>query len=93
MFAYLNHGAQCSFKVAHIVHGVKYAEHIYAVYSSPFNKFLYHIIGIVTVAENILTAKQHLLWRVGHGFLDLANAVPRVFTQKANTGIKCSPTP
>ena len=93
MFAYLLNSTQCRFQVSHIVHGIKNTENINTIKSRTFNKLFYYIISIMSVAQNILTSKQHLLWRIGHSLFNFTNTIPGVFTQKPNTGIKGCSTP
>ena len=93
MLANLLNRTQCRLKVAHIIHGIEHPEHINTIDGSAFYKLFNHIIGVVAVAKNILTAKKHLLWRIGHGLFNFTNTIPGVFTEKTNTGIKGSTTP
>ena len=85
--------AQCRLQVAHIVHRIEHAEHVHTVHRSALDKFFHHIIGVVPVTENILAAEQHLLRRIRHGFFQFADALPGIFPQVADTGIKGCPTP
>ena len=55
--ALLSYRSNCPFKISWIVHRVKNAENIYAVYCSTFNKFVDNVVGIMTVPKNILAAK------------------------------------
>ena len=93
VLAHLLNGTQSGFKVAHVIHGVKHAEHINAIDRRTFDKLLYHVVGIVPVTQNILAAEQHLLWRIGHCLFNFPNTVPWILSQVANTGVKCGTTP
>ena len=93
MFADIFNRSQGGIDIAHIVHRIEHAEHINTVNSGTFNKFLHHVIGVVTVTQNVLPAEQHLLRCIGHGLFQFANTVPRIFTQVADTGIKRCPAP
>ncbi len=80
--------AERRFHIARVVHGVEDAEHVHAVFHRAFNKTLHHIIGIVTITEQVLAAQQHLQGGLRHGFFQLAQANPRVLAEKTNTGVK-----
>ena len=88
MLALLFDGTQGSFEIARIVHSVEYAKDIDAIYSGALDEFFHDIIGVVPIAQQVLASQQHLLARVGHGLLEFANALPRVFSQVADTGIE-----
>src|SRR3546814_943575 len=81
MLALLFDGTQGSFEIARIVHSVEYAKDIDAIYSGALDEFFHDIIGVVPIAQQVLASQQHLLTRVGHGLLEFANALPRVFSQ------------
>ena len=66
------------FQIAHVVESVKDSEHINPICGCTFNEFSYHVIRVVAITQNILTAKQHLLRRVGHRRFQLTDPLPRV---------------
>ena len=88
MLAQLLDGLERGLQVARIVHRVKHAEHIDAIERGPLNEFFHHVIGVMAITQQILPAQQHLLASVGHGFFQLADAVPRVFTQVTDARIE-----
>ncbi|CQK20011.1 Uncharacterised protein [Salmonella enterica subsp. enterica serovar Typhimurium str. DT104] len=47
----------------------------------------------MAVAEQVLAAQQHLQGSLRHGFFELAQAQPRVFAEKADTGVKGGAAP
>src|SRR5690554_827982 len=81
------------FDIAHIIHRVKYAENINAVVRRALDELVNHVVSVMTVAENILSAQQHLHGRLGHRLFKLADAVPGIFTQIADTGIESRAAP
>jgi len=93
VLASLAHGFDGSVQVAWVVHGIEDTEHVHAVFGGTIDKPLYHIIRVMAVAQQVLAAQQHLLRGVGHGLLELADAVPGVFAQVTDTGIKGSAAP
>jgi len=47
----------------------------------------------VGVAQNVLTAQQHLQLGVGHGGADLAQTLPGIFVQVAQADVKSGAAP
>ena len=80
-------------EVPEIVQRVENPEDIDAVDRTALDELLHQVVSVMAVAENILAAKQHLLWRIRHGGFQAANALPRVFSEVANAGIERRPTP
>jgi hypothetical protein len=80
-------------EVPEIVQRVENPEDIDAVDRTALDELLHQVVSVMAVAENILAAKQHLLWRIRHGGFQAANALPRVFSEVANTGIEGRPAP
>ncbi|PVI31763.1 hypothetical protein C4874_24275, partial [Salmonella enterica subsp. enterica serovar Carrau] len=81
MCAVAAHRLQGGFHIARVVHGIKHAEHVHAVFHRAFDKTLHHVIGVVAVAEQVLATQQHLQRGFGHGFFEFAQAQPRVFAE------------
>ena len=80
-------------QIAHIVHRIEDAKDVDAVLCRSLDERVYDVIGIVPVAEQILTAQQHLLGGSRHRCLELAQALPGVFAEVANAGVEGSATP
>ena len=78
MFTHLDGRGDRRLQVAHVVHRIKDAKYVDAVESRALYKFVHDVVGIVPVTENILTAKQHLLGRIGHCGFEFAYALPGV---------------
>ena len=93
MLAGLANGLDRTIHVAGIVHGIKNTEHVYAVLGGTLTETVNHIIRIVTIAQQILATQKHLLAGIGHGFFKFADALPGVFAQVTDTGVKGSSTP
>ncbi|SMX50740.1 hypothetical protein PEV8663_04786 [Pelagimonas varians] len=79
--------------VFHPVQAVKHPEHINAGFRGLFDKELHHIVRIIGVAHAIGTAQQHLRHHIGHGFAQIAQALPRAFLQEPVGHIKGRPAP
>ena len=86
-------GGYGSLQVPRVIHGIENAEDINAVCHSPLDELVHQVVSIVAVAENVLAAKEHLLRRLGHDLLQFTDALPGVFTQVADAGIKGGATP
>ncbi len=67
--------------VARVVERVENTDYIYAVLYRHFAEFVYHVVGVMLVAEQVLTAKQHLQFGVGQRFSEFAQSFPRVFVE------------
>ena len=80
-------------QIAQVVHGVENAEHIHAVVSGFLYECAYHVVGIVTVAEQVLPAQQHLDAGVGQCLAQALEAIPRVFAQETHAGVERGATP
>ena len=67
MFAaglYLSHSP---FDIADIVQCIEDTKDINAICRGPFDESFQHIVGIVPIADQVLTAEQHLKLGIGHG--------------------------
>ena len=55
--ALLSYRSNRPFKISRIVHRVKNAEHIDAVYCSTFDKLIDNVVGIMPVPKDVLASK------------------------------------
>ena len=81
------------FNIADIVEGIEDTNDIDAVFHRLADEHANHIIGVVLIAQQVLTAQQHLQRGLGACLLDLAQALPRVFVQVAQAAIKGGAAP
>ncbi len=93
VLALFDHRRHRALDVAHVVHGVEHAEHVHAAFRRPFHEGVDHVVGVMAVAEQVLPAQQHLLGRVGHRLLELADALPGVLAQVADAGVEGGAAP
>ena len=93
VFAGLANSLDGAIQVTGIVHRIENTEHVHAILGGTLTETVNHIIRVMTVAQQILAAQKHLLLGVGHGFFQLANALPGIFAQVADAGIKGSAAP
>ena len=81
-------GVYSGLQIAHVIERVKNSQNIDTVINTLFNEIIYKVIGIMTVAEHILTSEKHLKFCIGALFADKAKSVPRVLIKKAQAGVK-----
>ena len=82
-----------SLQVAGIVQCVEDADDINAVCHGLLHKILHGIICVGAVAQHVLAAEQHLQLLVGQLLAQDAQALPRVFVQKADAAVERSAAP
>ena len=75
-------GFNCNAQIANVVKGVEDTEDANAVCRGVLNEFFYHVVGIVIIAEQVLSAQEHLNRRVLEVGFKIVEAFPRVFVQK-----------
>ena len=79
--------------ISKIIKRIKNTDNVYAVINGTLYKLIHYIIGIMLVSKQILSTQQHLKLRIGQCLAKLTQTVPRIFVQKAEAGVKCSPSP
>ena len=80
-------------QVTHVVHGVKDAEHVDTVNRRLGHERLDHVVAVMAIAQQVLTAQQHLQAGVGQGGTQLAQTLPRIFLEEAHAGVKGGAAP
>ena len=76
--AFLVGGFDRRFKVARVVQRVEDTNDVDAVCKRFLNEILHDVVGIVAIAQNVLSAEKHLQLGVLDFFSDLAQAFPRI---------------
>ena len=87
LFGASKRGFDCDAEIANVVKRVENAEDADTVSRGVLNKFFHHVIRVVIVAEQILSAQEHL----NRGFevcLKLVETFPRIFVQKSQAGVE-----
>ena len=79
--------------VAVVVERIEDAEYVYAVFDRLIHEAAQHVIAVMPITQNVLPAQQHLQRRVGDQLLDFAQALPRIFIQKAKAGVESRAAP
>ena len=82
-----------SLKVAEVVQAVEDTDDIDSVCNGLLHEILYYVIGVVIVAEDVLSAEEHLQLRILEACAKLAETIPRVFLEEAKARVKRSSAP
>ena len=88
MLALIQHRLERTLEVARVIHRVEDTEDIDTAGRGTLDEGIHHVIGVMTIAEQVLGAQQHLLLSLGHRFLQGTNARPGVFAQVADAGVE-----
>ena len=75
-------------KVLDIVQRVENTDDINTVCDGALYKVFQNVIRVMTVAQHILAAEQHLQLRVGAHLTDGAESVPRILVEEAQAGVE-----
>ena len=78
----------CCLKVFDVIQRIKNTNNINTVGDGTLYKILKDIIGIVTIAQHILAAEQHLQLGVGAHLANGTQALPRILVEEAEAGVK-----
>jgi hypothetical protein len=87
------HGLDGMLQVAVVVECIEDTEYIDAVAAGQFDKTVQQVIGVVTVAKDVLPAQQHLQWCFLGVRLDHAQPFPRILAEESEADIECCTTP
>ena len=79
--------------VADVVERVKDTKNIHAIAGSLVHEAVNHAVFVVAVAQQVLTAQQHLETGIGQQGTELPQARPGVFIQEPDAGIKGGAAP
>ena len=81
------------FEVARVVQRVEDAEDVHAVLARERHEAVHHVVRVVLVAEDVLTAQEHLERRLFADGLDLPEALPGVLAQEAHAHVERGAAP
>ena len=76
-----------------IVQGVENTNDINAVFDGLFAEGFHHVVGIMAVAQKVLSPKQHLQLGVGQTLFQGAQTLPGIFIQKAHAHVEGGASP
>ena len=86
-------GTHCTFQVACIVKSIENTDDGYAVINRTVYKFAYNVIGIMVIAQNVLTAQQHLNRGFAQMLFERAQTLPGILVKEAQAGVKGGAAP
>ena len=75
-------------EVVNIVERVENTDDINAVFYRAAHEAAHHVVAVMLVAEDVLSAQQHLELGIGHMRLYLAQSLPRVLVEKAQAHVE-----
>ena len=78
----------CGLQVAEIVQAVKDADDVNAVCDGLLDEVFHDIVGVVVVAEDVLTAEQHLELGILEALLQETKPLPRILVKETQAGIE-----
>ena len=81
------------FNIAQIVERIKDADNVHAVFHAFAHKAAHRIIRIMMISEQILSAQQHLQFRVLQMRFDFSQALPRVLIEVAQATVEGGAAP
>ena len=93
MAALFNGGANGSFQVPCIVQCIENTNNINTVRDRFLYEVFHDVVGIMTVAEDVLSTEQHLQFCVFNVAANGAETLPRIFVEEAQAGIKGGTAP
>ncbi len=93
MSAALNGLVNSRLDVSQVVECVEYADDVDAVFNALSDEKANDIVGIMLVAQKILTSEEHLQLCVRARLANLAQTLPRIFVEIAQAGVKCGTAP
>ena len=91
--AFLTGSIDRCLKVTKVVQTVENTDNVDTVCDGLLYEVLNHIIGIVTISQNVLATEQHLQLRVLETVTELTKTLPRIFLQETKARVECSAAP
>ncbi len=88
MTAFLFGGINGNAQVSLVIQRIEYAHDVDTVGDGFLYEIFHHIIGIVTITQNILPAEEHLEFGVFDMIPDDSQSFPGIFVEKAKAGIE-----
>ena len=86
-------GFHGQFDIPQVIQRVENADNIDAVGYAALNKAHHHVIGVMLITQQVLTAQEHLQFGMGHFLPERPQPLPRVFVQITETRVKCGAAP
>ena len=79
--------------VSQVVERIEYTDDVDAVFNTLSDEKANDIVGIMLVAQKVLTSEEHLQLGVRARLADLAQALPRIFVEISQAGDERSAAP
>ena len=86
-------GIYCLLQIPQVVETVKNTNNINTVCNGLLHKCVHHVIRIWSVTQNILSAEQHLQFRIFKAVAQFAEPIPWIFLQETKGCVKSRTTP
>ena len=83
MTLFLDRRFDCGLEVPRVVKSVEYTNNTDTVVNGLSNEVLNHVVSIVTVAENVLTAEEHLKLGVFYILFNGTESLPGILVQES----------
>ena len=93
MTAFLLGRVYSGLKVSRVVESIENSQDIDAVRDRLLDEVLNHVVSVVTVAEDILSAEKHLELRILDLSADLSESLPRILVKESHAGVESSAAP
>src|SRR4030043_1659576 len=93
MLLFILYGFKDSYKVSFVVDSIEDTEHVDTAVGSMMSECGDYIIGVIAIADQVLTAQKHLQSGIGHQLFQDADSFPGVFIQKPGHEDRKSTTP
>ena len=79
--------------ISQVVERIEYTDDVDAVFNALSDEKANDIVGIMLVAQKVLTSEEHLQLGVRARLADLAQALPRIFVEISQAGVERSAAP
>ena len=83
----------CGLQVAQIVQTVENTDDINTVGDGFLYKVLHHVVGVGTVAQDVLSAEEHLQLGILEALPELSQSVPGIFLQETQGSVEGGSSP
>ena len=93
MTAVLLDGAHRRLDVSRIVECIEHPEYVHAVLTGQRHETVDHVVGVITVPHQVLSAQKHLQRRLFGLGLDKPQSLPRILPKKAKAHVERGPAP
>ena len=86
-------GVYGSFEISGIVERIENSQYIDSVSNRLLNEIFDHVVGVVTVAEDVLSAEEHLKLCILYVRTNCTKSLPGIFVKETKAGVEGSASP